>query len=147
MDFGLCGKCGEVSNFYVEIAREQNEQQDGSRYATPSRQRFDKFVEDCNLEESWADGLGLMESGDRKELLRSESWDAYVDYLSIGLGHERALRKATGMHRKRNMKFAYSGRGQAGTSDGSDEGTGMTTEDGFLPNEAVSWQELWSDDL
>ena len=42
--------------------------------------------------------------------------------------------------------FEVSGMGEA-IAGGADEGQGLTTEDGYLPNEVVSWTELWSDDL
>ena len=147
-DLGLCGTCAEVSNYYLEIAKTQNEEQTGGRKATPSAQRFADFVEKHDLVASWADGLGLMSPEARAVRMRDKTWEYYCEYLDWGLGHERALQKATGLSRKGNQRFALAGM-QSGHNDGNDEGGGnsISPDEAFFTNEKQSYDNLWQDDL
>jgi len=143
---GLCGECMGVSNFYLELGREANEENPGSRAARPCRERFDAYVKKHNLRASWRSGLGLMRSGDRERLLEGRAWDSYVLHCSYGLGHERALRAATGLSKRGGQMHTHSGQ-EGNHTDGeiTDQGSKMVLENDLMGSEAVSWEFAWRD--
>lgn len=126
LETGLCSDCASVSDYYLWRAVVKNDEKTGSMYAEPCSDRFNDFVIRHDLEKSWAQGLGLMPSEARKAHLRAKAWEEYATYLGWGLGHEGALRRATGLSNRRNAK---------------------PVDDGILPNEPESWVVLWEDDL
>ena len=144
-DLGLCSGCGSISSVYLEIAKTQNEEQEGSRQGQPCLKRFFAFRDKYNLQESWADGLGLMDSEDRYEYMMDAAWDRYCDYLSAGIGHERALRRATGVAMRGNQKYAVAGQWMPSTMDGAADSS--TTMEDYLGQESHSWDNIWTDDL
>jgi phage FluMu protein Com len=97
MDTGLCGQCGSVSTFYVEMSRDVAEEEPGTHLGTPNVGWFDEFIQRHHLRASWRDGLGLMAPAARERLCEQRMWEAYCDWLSLGLGHSEALRRSSGL--------------------------------------------------
>lgn len=92
----LCGPCNTISNYTAAELREEK----AKPVRQPDPEQFQAFVEKHNLENSWRDGLGLMDPEKRAAMLRAKLWDGYCDWLSLGFTHQASLYRASGLSKR-----------------------------------------------
>ena len=139
-NYELCGTCGGISAAAArELESRSTYHAKGDLY-----EEYLREVKRTELEESWREGLGMMDPEARCNYLRERTYQAYKQHRHDGKSPYRAIRAASRRVRG-NQMFTHSGAKDASDSMSETSGGRMVVENSILSGETVRLDMLWLD--